>query len=97
MDVGAWRGGEEVNCPNCDKSIDYSDVYDKFVGSDYQNTFAYPCPYCRKMCEVSVHSVPEFTLERLVCSWCQKADVQTGEAYCKPCRETLKAMRTAST
>ena len=50
----------DERCPHCGEKI--ADLYDLFVGHDYETDFDIGCTMCGKMIGVNVRQVPEFCL-----------------------------------
>lgn len=51
----------DERCPHCGKKIN---CHEWFTAKDYSTNFEFACDHCGKSVECTVHSVPEFELEK---------------------------------
>ena len=77
------RGRFDDCCPLCEKQLDMHGI---FTSHDYQNDFVFECPECGEKIEATVHSVPEFELEK----------AETREEYLKRRQEMIEDYKRAT-
>lgn len=80
-----------MNCPYCGALVHYGSLYNKWSNGDHLPEFHAECELCEKTIQVSVQTVPEFTLDKLRCTKCQRVEIEPGNAYCGKCEAEIKS------
>jgi hypothetical protein len=80
-----------MNCPYCGWPVDYGSLYNEWGSKDNRDEFHSECSECGKTFEVTVQQTPDFVLDKLRCTKCQRVEIKPGYAYCGKCEAAIKS------